>query len=253
MAKDVELAGPRERVDGRFAPFDFVSRVMRDENAGSQADGNRCDREYPFPTIGQLQMHEAIESGAKKQEKTEGMSEQHKGCENGRENQSNFSRMPEQRQAKAGYSEREVVVHEAHVENVAVGEHGKQRSEKPGWAAGRSPGEGEQAPEKDEDAEGCGDLFRQGESQEFGCIKKNQIEEDVVVLSNEIKAGSLALFDQLSEPSVIDVAAQIAGFDVAMPEARDQQKDGNSQNERDSLCVWGSKILILHRRHFRIF
>jgi len=34
----------------------------------------------------------------------------------------------------------------------------------------------------------------------------------------------LPVFDQLDEPSVVHMAAQVAGFDVAMPEAGNQQK-----------------------------
>src|ERR1700746_155500 len=37
----------------------------------------------------------------------------------------------------------------------------------------------------------------------------------------------LPVFDQLDEPSVVHMATQVAGFDVAMPEAGNQQKSGD--------------------------
>jgi len=45
-------------------------------------------------------------------------------------------------------------------------------------------------------------------------------------LAGDGQAGDLVMFDQLSEPGVIDVAAEIAGLYAGMPEARRYKERG---------------------------
>ena len=74
--------------------------------------------------------------------------------------------------------------------------------------------EGEDAPEEEEYAESDRDFFGGGDAEEIGEGKEEEIEEDVFALPDGIEAGGSSLLDQLCEPGIVDVAAEITGFDV---------------------------------------
>ena len=135
------------------------------------------------------------------------MSEEHEGHENGGGEQAISASGPDEGQANAAKSERQVVIHEAHVEDVAVAEHGDERNEEPRRAAADGFHEGENSPEEDQDAERNGEFFGGGEAESFGEIEEQEIEKDVVPLTDGVNAGSFALLHELREPGVVDVAA----------------------------------------------
>jgi len=114
-------------------------------------------------------------------------------------------------------------------------------------------GEGEQSPEEDQHADGGGNLFGEGESKGFSGIEEKKVKEDVVMLAGNVESGSFALLNQLGEPSVINVAAKIACFDVAMPEARHEQQRGKREDEEQVRSWRGGRIRIRYGRHFRVF
>ena len=89
--------------------------------------------------------------------------------------------------------------------------------------------EGEKSPEENQDAERNGDFFGGDEAESFGEIEEQKIEEDIVPLPDGVNAGSFALLHELREPGIVDVAAEIAGFDVGVPEARNQKQNGNEE------------------------
>jgi hypothetical protein len=93
--------------------------------------------------------------------------------------------------------------------------------------------EGEDTPEESEDAEGDREFFGEGEADEFGEIVEDEIEEDVVPLPGEIEARGLALVDEVSEPGVVGMAAEIAGLNVGLPEAREEKKEGQEREEKN--------------------
>jgi hypothetical protein len=93
--------------------------------------------------------------------------------------------------------------------------------------------ESEEPPEESENANGNSEFFGEGEADEFREIVEDEIEEDVVPLPGEIEARSFALMDELREPSVVGVAAKIAGLNVGVPEARDEEKDGEEREEKN--------------------
>ena len=144
-----------------------------------------------------------------------------------------------------------------------------RRSEEPRRAAADGFHEGENSPEEDQDAEGDGDFFGGGEAESFGEIEEQEIEEDVVPLPDGVNAGSFALLHELREPGVVDVAAEIAGFDVGMPEARNQKQNGNEEIGPESAgrhCRGGDRcrrgrianrvlvdFSIRWKGHFRVF
>ena len=92
--------------------------------------------------------------------------------------------------------------------------------------------EREDAPEENQHAERYGDFFGEPEAEEVREVEQPEIEEDVAELAREIEAGGLAFFDQLGEPRVVEVAAEVAGFDVAMPEAWQEQDGGDVEDVR---------------------
>jgi hypothetical protein len=52
-------------------------------------------------------------------------------------------------------------------------------------------------------------------------------------LPGEIEAGSFALVDEFGEPGVVGVAAEIAGLNVGVPEARDDKKGADEREEKN--------------------
>jgi len=133
---------------------------------------------------------------------------------------------PDEGEAKAGQCNGQIVVHETHVEDVAIGKHGEEWREVPRRAAGGGGDEGENAPEEEENAESDGDFFCGGDAEEIGKGEKEEIEEDVLALPDRIEAGGSSLLDELGEPGVVDVAAEITGFDVVVPEDGDEEESG---------------------------
>jgi hypothetical protein len=118
------------------------------------------------------------------------------------------------------------------VEDVTVGEHGEEWSEEPRRAARGNGHEGEEAPEEEEDAEGDGDFFSGGDAEQIGESKEKEIEKNVVPLPDSVDAGGSSFLDELGKPGVVDVAAEITGFDVGMPEDGDEKESGEKDDSR---------------------
>ena len=114
---------------------------------------------------------------------------------------------PNEGEAKAGQCDGQVVVHEAHVEDIAVGEHGEKWREEPRRAARGGGDESKDAPEEEEDAKSDSDFFGGGNAEEIGERKEEEM-------------------DELGKPGVVDVAAEITGFDVGVPEDGDEEEGG---------------------------
>jgi hypothetical protein len=122
------------------------------------------------------------------------------------------------------------------VEDEAVGKHGEERREEPWRAASGDGNEGEEAPEEEEDAKGDGDSFRGVDAEEIGERKEQEIEENVMPLPDGVHAGGSSLLDELGEPGVVDVAAEVTGFDVGMPEDGNEKESGED-NDSGLHCI----------------
>src|SRR5215469_2329532 len=103
------------------------------------------------------------------------MSEEHDGREKACGDDAVSACGPDESESNGGEAKGQVVVHEAHVEDVAVGQHGDERADYPGSVAGGGAGEGEGAPEKNEDAEGDGNFFCGVEADDFGEVVEHQV------------------------------------------------------------------------------
>jgi len=155
------------------------------------------------------------------------MSEQHDRGEDGGDDEAICAKRPGEGQAKRGEAKRQIVVHEAHVEDVAVAQHGDERREEPRRLAADRFQEGEDSPKENKDANRDDDFFGGDETEGFGGVEEQEVEEDVVPLPDDVNAGGSSLLDKFGEPGIVDVAAEIAGFDVAVPEARNDEENGN--------------------------
>src|SRR5208282_3072076 len=56
--------------------------------------------------------------------------------------------------------------------------------------------------------------------------KEKEIEEDVIPLPDGVNAGGSSLLDELGEPGVINVAAEVTGFNVVVPEDGNEKEGG---------------------------
>src|SRR5208283_1602199 len=187
-----------------------------EETAGGQSDA---------PTR-EVLPEEPVGRSAEKPQCTERMREKHERDEQEGEELEFGAATPDEGEDKAGQCDGKIVVHEAHVEDEAVGEHGEERREEPGRAACGNGNDGEEAPEEEEDAKGDGDFLSGGDAEEIGERKEQEIEEDVMPLPDGVHAGGSSLLDELGEPGVVDVAAEITGFDVGMPEDGNEKEGG---------------------------
>ena len=233
LAVNGELIGAVPLVERRVGPVALEFRMMNGDPMNRiEGDERNGGKDESRPTF-QERPNEAIGANAENKKDAEWMREVNDGKEKrGGDNAATFCR-PEEGECETAQADGEVVVHVAHVENVAVGKHGDERSEEPGRAARGGVHEGEDSPEESENAEGDSKFFGEGEADAFGEIVEDEIEEDVVPLPGEIETGGFALVDEFGEPGVVGVAAEIAGLNVGVPEAGDEEKDGYEREEKN--------------------
>ncbi len=208
-----------------IGPFDVVAGMMSEEPADGEDEEETAGGQSDAPTR-EVLPEEPVGRSAEKPQCTERMREKHERDEEEGDELEFGAAAPDEREAKAGQCDGQVVVHETHVEDEAVGKHGEERREKPGRAARGDGNEGEDAPEKEEDAEGDGDFFSGSDAEEIGERNEQEIEEDVMPLPDGVDAGGRSLLDELRKPGVVDVAAEITGFDVGMPEDGNEKEGG---------------------------
>jgi hypothetical protein len=173
---------------------------------------------------------EDIGSSGEKPEEAERMRKKHERDEREGGELEFRAAAPDKGEAKAGQCDGQIVVHETHVKDIAVGEHGEERREEPGRAARGDGDQGEDAPEEEEGAEGDGDFFGGGDAEKIGEGEEKKIKENVFPLPDGIDAGGSSLLDELGEPGVVDVAAEITGFDVVVPEDGNEKEDGEEED-----------------------
>src|SRR5579863_6468348 len=116
------------------------------------------------------------------------MREKNEGNEEQAEEARQSPSLPQKGQAEGGEAEREVVIEEAHVEGIAVSEHGDARSKKPGWPATGSGDESKDSPEKNEHAERDDKFFGQRKTEVRCGVLECPIEENVVPLAHDVEA-----------------------------------------------------------------
>lgn len=74
-------------------------------------------------------------------------------------------------------------------------------------------------------------FFSRDQTECFAEKRKHQIKQNVVPLPHCVNAGRSSLLHQLGEPGVVNVTAEIARFDVGVPEARNRERKRNEQVE----------------------
>ncbi len=137
---------------------------------------------------------------------------------------------PQNRQSKASQPQRQVVVHETHVEGIAIGQHGDAGREKPRRALRYRGNQRENAPEENQHASGNNNLLRRGKARKIRRSQQRHIKQHIVPLLRDVKSRGLSLFDQMRKPRVIDVARQIPCFDPPVPHAGNENQRGNHEN-----------------------
>src|SRR6266851_222973 len=137
---------------------------------------------------------------------------------------------PQNRQSKASQPQRQVVVHETHVEGIAVGQHGDAGREKPRRALRYRGNKRENAPEENQHASGNNNLLRRGKAHKIRRSQQRHIKQNIVPLLRDVKSRRLSLFDQLRKPRVIGMARQIPRLDAPVPHARNENQRGNRDN-----------------------
>jgi len=84
---------------------------------------------------------------------------------------------------------------------------------------------------KNQDARGDGEDLRGVPAEESCRLFECNVEQNVVPLAGDIDAGSLAMLSQLGEPGVVDMAAQISGLNVGVPDAWNEQEKRENRDD----------------------
>ena len=91
---------------------------------------------------------------------------------------------------------------------------------------------GKNSPKENKHA-GCdSNFFSQQESNPIAEFPESQVKKNVVPSGRKIQARRLTFFNELREPGVVNVAAEVASFDVAVPEARQDQGGGDDEDTK---------------------
>jgi hypothetical protein len=190
---------------------------------------------------------EPIGCGSEKPHCAERVREEHERDEGEGDKLEFGASTPNEGEAKAGQCDGQIVVHETHVKDVAVGEHGEERREEPGRTARGNGNKREDAPEEEEDAKSDSNFFGGGDAEEIRERKEQEIEEDVFPLPDGVNAGGSSLLDELGEPGVVHMAAQITGFDVGVPEDGSEKEGGEEEGsaEEEFHCIAESITRVL--------
>lgn len=150
-----------------IGPLDFVAGMMSEEPADGKDEEEAAGRQSDAPTR-EVLPEEPVGRSAEKPQCTKRMREEHERDEEEGDELEFGAGAAHEREAKAGQCDGKIVVHETHVEDEAVGEHGEERREEPGRAARGDGNKGEEAPEKEEDAKSDGDFFTGVDAEEIG-------------------------------------------------------------------------------------
>ena len=137
--------------------------------------------------------------------------------------QSTATPPPEKSRCEESEAQREVVIHEAHLERPAVGDHGDGWNQEPRRTPRSRRNECKRAPEKDQHTRRHNNLFRRGESEAAAQLGESAHPPQRCSTAAPDKARGVSPFNQLRQPCVVGVAGKIASFDVLVPEARQEQ------------------------------
>src|SRR5438445_8381305 len=134
---------------------------------------------------------------------------------------------PDEGRGEKSKSQRQVVIEKADVECPTVGEHCQARQQKPRWTPGNGRKQGKRTPKEDEYAKRHQNLLRRRQSKQISKLQKEEVEQDIVPLPGEVQSRGLPAFDQLREPRIVDMTAEVAGFNPPVPQTRDEQAHRN--------------------------
>src|SRR5256885_146100 len=130
---------------------------------------------------------------------------------------------PCQRQSKKREPQRKIIIHETHVKDVAVSKDKQKWRQFPGRFAGGFGEKRKCSPEKNKYCKRDNDLFRRDKTKMISCVKEKHVEQNVIPLARDDQPGYLMTLDQLREPRIVNMAAQIASLNARMPKTRREQ------------------------------
>lgn len=118
------------------------------------------------------------------------------------------------------------------MKNVAVREHCHAGDNKPPVLAGQPRDEANCAPGENQD--------RKRDRNTLGPVRANfyqerfekKIEQDVIGLRSEPKAGHFSLANLCGKPRIVNVAGKVGGLNAGLPETGNQNNYGECRNEK---------------------
>src|SRR6266404_1352328 len=242
--REIEVALPVKRqlirsvveIKRSSIPIDqILGRVSHHEPVHTEkpARGCRCWQELP-PTR-QPRSDLDVSQRAYEPRKPNRMSEQYERQKHRAINPSPSLRSPKQREAETSQSQRQIVVHETHVEGIPVRQHRDARREKPWHALRNCRHERESAPEENQHGGINRNFLRDGIPNKFPEAQQHEIEQNVVPAAHQVEPWRLSLFNELCKPRVVHMTRQIARLNPPVPEARNREQNRQKQNPQFEL------------------
>src|SRR5438046_2697342 len=125
-----------------------------------------------------------------------------------------------------------------------IAQHGNAGRQKPRGLFRHRADKCEDSPEKDQHAEGNRDALCRRKAHGLREPEQHYVKQNIVPLPGDIEPRRLLFLAQLHEPCVVDVAPQVARFNPPVPEARDQHRCAQGENQPPATPQEG------HRRVF---
>ncbi len=154
------------------------------------------------------------------------------------------SAIPNERDAKKCETHGQIIVQKSHFKCVAVSHHADGRRQYPWRSAACGGDEGERSPEERQNADGYDDLLRSVPTKGTAELVQQPVAEHVVPLRLHVEVVYIAFLNQIDEPRIIDMAAEIARFYPRMPEAGNKNKNGDDRDATPILpqkCCGGDR------------
>src|ERR1700674_858763 len=111
------------------------------------------------------------------------------------------------------------------MEGPPIGQNRYARDQAPGHSPAGGASQSEHTPEKQQSGRGDTHSLGDREAEQGSERTQRYVEEDVLPLAGNPQPGRMPPLDQLSQPGVVQMASEVSGFDVTMPETRRDQDE----------------------------
>src|SRR5207302_1474605 len=162
LSEEPQLIRAVIKIERSAIPISEQRSPARNVPACRNESASRGHRQRHFPPPRQSCSNLDVRARANQPQKTYRVSKHRQQCERRGGDPIAPPRSPKNRQPEASHPDRQIIVHETHVERIAVRQHGHAGSEIPRWTLRYRRGKGKDSPEKNQHANGNNHLLPYG-------------------------------------------------------------------------------------------